>query len=267
MNVHSHFVYHAGRVKGNSPRGRRIPGSNMQFQRSAVTTAVGLAHPDSPVAWAPLAGVRASHSALPAVAWATDEARAEALWQSALVASTEHDAPRRAAQLLHRLVQQLPHSSRAPEASAHRAAILDRLGDPGAAAAWQEAAELAPDHPRAGRWWLTAADRYSERGMILTAVETYEEATRYPSEAAVAWVAIGRLTLAHDPGAAHAAFDRAAASAQRPSTLRLARLGRATALERLEGPEAALAEVDDTIAEEGSDPSLERRRDRLMNGG
>jgi len=43
MNVHSHFVYHAGRVKGNSPRGRRIPGSNMQFQRSAVTTAVGLA--------------------------------------------------------------------------------------------------------------------------------------------------------------------------------------------------------------------------------
>ena len=145
--------------------------------------------------------------------------------------------------------------------------LLDRQGDPAAAAAWQAAAEAAPEHPRAGRWWLAAADHYSARGQILTAQEAYEAATAYPSEAAVAWVAIGRLTLAHDPAAAYTAFSNAASAAQRPSTLRLARLGTATALERLEGPEAALAEVDEIIASEGTDPSLERRRDRLRNGG
>jgi membrane fusion protein (multidrug efflux system) len=39
MNVHSQIVHHAGHVKGNSPRGHRIPGSNMQFQRSANPSA------------------------------------------------------------------------------------------------------------------------------------------------------------------------------------------------------------------------------------
>jgi tetratricopeptide (TPR) repeat protein len=150
---------------------------------------------------------------------------------------------------------------------AQKAELLRQLGDSEAANTWRQAAEEAPDHPRAGEWWLAAADLYSAGGQTLAAHEAYEAATRFPEQAGVAWLALGRIQLAHDPGAAHTAFNHAAAAAEHPATLRLARLGAATALERLDGPEAALAEVDDTIAQEGSDPSLERRRDRLRGGG
>ena len=238
---------------------------------STVGLALALAHPSSPVSWSVLAGPTAAHT--PAVhaasidGWAAGKSQADALWRAALLATTDGTSSGRALKLLDQLLREHPSSPRAADARARRAMLLDRQGDPEAAAAWQAAAEAAPDHPRAGRWWLAAADHYSARGQILTAQEAYEAATAYPSEAAVAWVAIGRLTLAHDPAAAHTAFSNAASTAQRPSTLRLARLGTATALERLEGPEAALAEVDDIIASEGTDPSLERRRDRLRNGG
>jgi len=230
--------------------------------------ALALAHPSSPLAWSVLAGPTGpAASAVSTPGWDSADSQADALWRAALLATTNDQTTDRALTLLDRLVDQHPASPRAADALARRAMILDRRGDPTAAAAWQAAAEFAPDHPRAGRWWLAAADHYSSDGRILTAQEAYEAATAYPSEAAVAWVAIGRLTLAHDPAAAHTAFSSAASAAQRPSTLRLARLGTATALERLEGPEAALAEVDDIIASEGTDPSLERRRDRLRNGG
>jgi tetratricopeptide (TPR) repeat protein len=237
---------------------------------SAIGVALTLAHPSSPASWSVLAGPADQHTpaATPiSIEWGSTSPQADALWRAALLATTNGGSTKRALNLLDQLLREHPASPRAPDARARRAMLLDRQGSPDAAAAWQAAAEAAPEHPRAGRWWLAAADHYSASGRVLTAQEAYEAATAYPSEAAVAWVAIGRLTLAHDPAAAHAAFSSAASAAQRPSTLRLARLGTATALERLEGPEAALAEVDDIIASEGTDPSLERRRDRLRNGG
>lgn len=236
-----------------------------------VTAALALAHPSSPLSWSALAGVTGHRTHIAqsdvANAWASPEAQSDALWKAALNAVGQQQDPERALSLLDRLLRDHPAGPHVASARAQRAMILDRRDDSATAEAWQEAAESAPEHPRAGRWWLSAADRYSARGLTLTALEAYEAATAYPSEAALAWVAIGRLNLAHDASVAHSAFTKAAAAAQRPSTLRLARLGAATALERLEGPEAALAEVDEIIASEGSDPSLERRRDRLRNGG
>lgn len=236
-----------------------------------ATAAVTLAHPGSPLCWSALAGTNTvrSSSSVPHVAgrWASPEARADALWQAAVEATGQNHAPKHALALLDRLLREHPSSTHSTSARVQRAMLLERQDDPRAAEAWQAAAQHAPEHPRAGRWWLAAADLYSAGDLPLTALEAYEAATTYPSEAAMAWVAIGRLTLASDAAAAHVAFTQAAAAAQRPSTLRLARLGTATALERLEGPEAALADVDDVIASEGADPSLERRRDRLRNGG
>lgn len=236
-----------------------------------ATAAVTLVHPGSPLCWSALAGTDTprSESGLPRVAsrWASPEARADALWQAAVDATGQNHDPTHTLALLDRLLREHPSSTHSTSARVQRAMLLERQDDPRAAEAWQDAAQHAPEHPRAGRWWLAAADLYSAGDLPLTAIEAYEQAATYPSEAALAWVAIGRLTLSGDAAAAHVAFTKAAAAAQRPSTLRLARLGTATALERLEGPEAALADVDDVIASEGSDPSLERRRDRLRNGG
>jgi tetratricopeptide (TPR) repeat protein len=199
--------------------------------------------------------------------WTDASAAARALWEASLLAATDLGDPERAITLLDRLLKTHPASVHTTDALAWRATLLSKTGAAEAAFAYQTAAEHAPEHPEAGRWWLDAADHYIELGQTLPAVEAYEAATRHPPRAAVAWLALGRLRLAHDPAAAHAAFEAAGQAAQRPTTARLARLGAATALERLEGPEAALAEVDDAIAQEGSDPSLERRRDRLRNGG
>ncbi|HCH65393.1 MAG: hypothetical protein CL927_07755 [Deltaproteobacteria bacterium] len=236
-----------------------------------ATAALALAHPSSPLSWSVLAGVTSHRTQVElldvANAWTSPDTQADALWQAAVDATGQQNDSERALSLLGRLLRDHPTSVHTTSARAQRAMILDRRDNPASAEAWKRAAESAPEHPRAGRWWLAAADRYSARGLTLTALEAYQAATAYPSEAALAWIAIGRLNLAHDAAVAHRAFSAAATAAQRPSTLRIARLGVATALERLEGPEAALAEVDEVIASEGSDPSLERRRDRLRNGG
>lgn len=237
--------------------------------------AVAVGSPASPVSWSAVAAgpVGAPPAATfrdrlaAADGWGSEAEQAEALWQAALIAATDLDAPRQALALLERLRAEHPDSGPAAEALPQQAVLLEQLGSPMAGPTWRAAAQARPEHPHAGRWWLRAADAFVLEGSHVDAEAAYRTATGYPPQAAVAWLALGRLALESDPAAAHAAFTDALGAARRPATVRLARLGVATALERLEGPDAALAEVDDAIAAEGPDPSLERRRDRLRNGG
>ena len=199
--------------------------------------------------------------------WTSDEQAADALWEAALLSATDLHAPERSLVLIERLLRVHPRSTHTVDAMAWRATLLAQTHAPEAGSAYEAVARQAPDHADAGRWWLAAADHYAAHQQTLPAIAAYQTATAHPPQAARAWLALGRIQLDSDPAAAHAAFGEARSAARRHSTARLARLGAITALERLEGPDAALAEVDDAIASDGSDPSLERRRDRLLNGG
>jgi tetratricopeptide (TPR) repeat protein len=199
--------------------------------------------------------------------WASPASRARQLWHACLLAETTLGDNRRALACVDRILEEHPDSVHQYDALSLRARILERTLPSRAAEAWAAVADTAPAHPDAGRNWLRSADLRAQVGDQLGALSAYERAADHPPQAARAWLAIGRLTLANDPAEAHAAFDRALQAAQRPAMMRVARLGVATALERLEGREAALAEVDEAIAESGPDVALERRRERLRAGG
>lgn len=189
----------------------------------------------------------------------------DALWHDVLESAATEGQEARALALLdaHRAAH--PDSPHAAEALRLRAGLHTRLGQPArAAAAWEALATHAPDAAGAARLLLRAGDAWVVAGQRDAASHAYTAATTSPPTAATAWLGLGRLRLEEDPAAAHDAYQAALHSAQRPATARLARLGKATALERLEGWEAALAEVDEALAEGGADPALERRLRRLQ---
>ncbi len=199
--------------------------------------------------------------------WGSSEEREHALWLAILTDAAVANRPHHALLLAETFLERFPHSARMPAVLAQRAALLERVDAPDAAIAWQEAAMAANPNGEAGRYWLRAADRFVATGDGAAAEAAYRAATRSEAHAATAWMALGRLSLASDPAEAHTAYSEAVRTARRPETEKLARLGAATALERLEGREAALAEVDDALAEAGPDPALERRRQRLQGNG
>ncbi len=239
----------------------------------AVAAMTLLSSPRSPLAWSVLASPeQTAESALQlrldmADGWASDEVRAQALWQASLLAETKLQSPDRALGLIDRLVVEFPDSEHHHDALAQRARILERHFPERAAPAWAAVAAYKPGHSDAGGYWLRAGDLKAGVHDSAGAIIAYRAAAQYPPQAAHAWLAIGRLSLSKDPAKAHAAYDRALQAAERPAMVRMARLGVATALERLEGREAALAEVDEAIAEHGADRSLSRRWDRLHDGG
>ena len=241
---------------------------------AAAALGVGLlAAPHSPLACSAFAPLdRSAPDALAdrldaADGWASPASRAEQLWRACLLAETSLGDNPRALSCVDRLLQEHPDSVHQYDALSLRARILERTSPSRAAEAWAAVADLLPAHPDAGSHWLRAADLRAQAGDQQGALAAYKRAANHAPQAARAWLAIGRLSLSQDPAQAHAAFDRALHAAQRPAMVRVARLGVATALERLEGREAALAEVDEAIAESGPDVSLERRRDRLRAGG
>jgi len=255
------------------PDARPVAAAAVGLLAAAVLGVGLLTVPRSPVAWSALAPVdRTAEDMLAqhlhaAEGWGADATRADHLWQACLTAETTVDAPEQALALVERLLSEHPESRHHHDALALRARILERTLPSRAAEAWAAVASNDPAHPDAGVHWLRAGDLRAQAGDLTGATQAYESASASPPQAARAWLAIGRLTLSEDPAKAHAAYDRALQAAQRPAMVRVARLGVATALERLEGREAALAEVDEAIAETGADASLERRRDRLRGGG
>jgi len=191
----------------------------------------------------------------------TQDARGDALWRAARLARAENH-PRQALSLLQRFCAEHPDSPRVAEAHAARAELhRAELGETAAAArAWTQAARTTSDLAAAGGWWLRAGRTWVEAGEPARARRAFRAATGIAETRATAWMSLGNLDLADDPAAAYDAYDHALSEARGEGLVALARLGMATAMERLDGAEAALAEVSSQGEE---DSALERRRARL----
>ena len=115
---------------------------------------------------------------------------------------------------------------------------------------------------------LEAGKTYARQDAAADAHRALRVATEHRSVAGPAWLAIARMFLLDDPAAAYEAYSAAATVNPRDKpTVALAKLGMATALERLEGRDAALAQLDQALAQgDLLDRSLERRRQRLRGG-
>lgn len=198
--------------------------------------------------------------------------RAEARWRAAHLGAVH---PADSGTAIARLETLLAGS---PELSSHRRAEAHALvaglqhreqQQPDAAAQhWERAAAIAPGHADAGRWLLQAGEAFAAAGAVRSAERVLTAPQAQAHDPSGAWLALARLRLTEDPAAAYDAYDRALrASGTGSAQQALARLGLATALERLEGREAALAELDEAWAEgEVVDRSLIRRRQRLQAG-
>ncbi len=192
--------------------------------------------------------------------------REDAAWRAARLAAVAPGARDDAELLLFRFLEAWPDSVHAPAAHVQLATLAQAQADrtPEAVAHLGQALAAAPDHPDAGRWRLQAARLRLDLADRDGALAELHAATAHAPQAARAWLGIGRLRIRDDAAAAYDAYQHALDAAVSPPEARLARLGMATALEQLEGREAALAEVDEALATEGADPGLTRRRERLQ---
>ncbi len=225
---------------------------------------VALDRPAARVAQGDVPGAIDAYRAL-ATGWGPAPVREEAAWRAAqLHAGTGEDAAGSADDLRAFLVA-WPESEHVAAASARLAGLyavsLDRPLD--AAEAWERAAWAAPEHEEAGRWLLEAGRAYVLAGQSERAERALSLATEHDERAPAAWLALARLRLPTDPSAAYDAYDMALRAAEHGPAANLARLGRATALERLEGGEAALAQLDEELTAAEADMALVRRQRRL----
>lgn len=197
--------------------------------------------------------------------WGPEDARAEALWRGASLAALDLGDPQRAMSMLRELVNRHPAHPRAPEAYARLATLYDlELRDPlRAAEQWSEAAKAAPEDARAGRWWLEAGLAFDRAALPDRAELALRTAAVYPDQAVRAWLALGRMKLVVAPAMAYACYDTALRDGATGEDARLARLGMATALERLDQRDVALAELDSAADAGVDDASLRLRRQRL----
>lgn len=197
--------------------------------------------------------------------WGPAPVREEAAWRAAQLSAATGDDPAASAQELRLFLRSWPESEHIAAASARLAGLyavsLDRPLE--AAEAWESAAWAAPEHAEAGRWLLEAGRAYVLSGQNERAERALGLATRHDDRAPAAWLALARLRLSTDPSAAYDAYDMALRTAGGGPAANLARLGRATALERLEGGEAALAQLDEELTAAEADIALVRRQRRL----
>lgn len=194
--------------------------------------------------------------------------RAAALWRAAQVTAIELDDPAAADALAVRLIAEHPESPDRGEALALRGLLAQRLGQTAEAAAHLTAAAdaLGPG-PRAGALLLSAAQLDpAQSGLSAADREALlRRAAAEPSTAARAYLELGNIALEAAPAASYEAYAGAlkAAGSADAEAARTARLGMATALERLEGREAALAAVDEGLSEDAEDAAMKRRKKRL----
>lgn len=231
------------------------PWSPIALDRPAAQVALG--HHDAALA---------DYEAL-AQGWGPTPVLEEAAWRAAQLRAVDPAAPDAAATALLRFIETWPESAHLPDAWARLAAVYGvGLGEPlRAAEAYEYAAWAAPDHDEAGRWLLEAGRGFATAGHTESAERALGLATQHEPRAASAWLALARVRLATDPNAAYEAYDMALRAAGDGPAANLARLGRATALERLEGGDAALAQLDGELAETGGDAALVRRAERLRH--
>ena len=199
--------------------------------------------------------------------WGPASVREEAAWRAAQLRAMDDQDPARAATVLLRFIEAWPESAYVAPAWARLAGVYAvGLDQPlRAAEAYEYAAWADPSHEEAGRWLLEAGRGFAAAGRGESAERALGLATQHPERAPSAWLALARLRLATDANAAYEAYDMALRTAGSGPAANLARLGRATALERLEGGDAALAQLDGVLAETAGDAALVRRAERLRH--
>ena len=193
--------------------------------------------------------------------------RAEALWRGGNLAATDLDAPQRAVDLLRELTESYPSSPRVPDAWERLAAIYARsLQDPvRASEAWLAGAAAAPADPRVGDWQLEAGLALQRADQPARAAEALRAATAHPEVAVQAWLALGDVLLTDQASDARIAYQAALTAGAKGSDATLARLGMATALERLDRRDEALDELETAQAVGDGDDAI-RLRIKLLSG-
>lgn len=193
--------------------------------------------------------------------YASPDTRAEALWRAANLAAIDLEQPQRAVELLRELIRTYPEHTRALEAQERLAALYaGALRDPERAAeTWQQAAERYPDSPAAGQWWFEAGISYARAQNDERSAEALRQATRHPEVAVDAWLALGSALLAEEPSEAVEAFEHALGAGASGGEASLAHLGAATALERQDRLEDALAELERARRDGDADDAIEQR--------
>ena len=242
-----------------------VAGVGIGFWQSAWSP-VALDRPAAQVASGQNAAALAQYESL-AQGWGPTPVREEAAWRAAQLRAVAPGAPTAAANGLLRFIEAWPDSEHLPDAWARLAGVYAAgLSEPiRAAEAYEYAAWASPEHAEAGRWLLEAGRGFAAAGRTESAERALTLATQHEPRAASAWLALARMHLVADPNAAYEAYDMALRAAGTGPAANLARLGRATALERLEGGDAALAQLDTELAETGGDAALVRRAQRLRH--
>ena len=261
----------------------RLPVSETRFLSRGLLVVMGVAIAGVSLWWSPWSPAAVERPAMLATAgfpnlaldayvdlahgWATEDTRAEALWRAGNLAAVDLRDPQRAVELFRELASDYPANAHTADARARLATLYAlHLHDPlRAAESWEAAAAAGPDGPEAGERLLNAGLAFAEVGLTDRAELCLRGAAERPSLAVDAWLALGRVRLKERPAEAYAAYDAALRAGASGDDASLARLGLATALERMDRLDAALAELDEAAREGDDDDVLRRRRNRLRS--
>jgi tetratricopeptide (TPR) repeat protein len=209
------------------------------------------------------------------IGWGPDVEREEALWRAAQLEAIELNSRKSAIELLKAFQKSWPESEHRADAFALLAELYEpdrsaRMKEKNlrkalrkAAQTWELAAETDSDHERAGNWLVRAAGIWQELDRPARADSTWRKASAYPEHRLAALMAIANSQLAESPELAYDAFRRALKQNPDLADASLARLGMATALERMERYMDAEETIDLALSEDLGDPALTQRKRRL----
>ena len=210
--------------------------------------------------------------------WGSDAEREESLWRAAQIEAVELHNRKRAIQILEDFQEAWPDSDHRADAYALLAelyeprqqddlskekpdAIENRMRR--AARTWKRAVAADPDHPHAGDWLVRSAVLWTQLEQHDRADATWRVASGYEDRRVEALMAIAGTQLAEAPERAYRGFRLVLSESPKPGDATLARLGMATALERMERYMDAEEAVDLALSEDLDDPALVQRKRRL----
>jgi len=210
--------------------------------------------------------------------WGSDSEREEALWRAARIEAVELRSRKRAIEILEDFQDAWPDSEHRADAFA----LLAELYEPAqqirsesesqaahdarvrrAARTWKRAVAADPEHAQAGDWLVRSAVLWTEVGQLQRADATWRMASAYDDRRIEALMAIAGTQLADAPARAYRGFSHVLSEASSQGDATLARLGMATALERMERYMDAEEAIDLALSEDLDDPALAQRKRRL----
>lgn len=210
------------------------------------------------------------------VGWGSDSEREEAMWRAAMLEAVELNHRRKAIRLLTEFQESWPESVHQIEAYL----LLAKLYEPGPEENLSRAdrrerlrktaqsLELAllndAENQQAGEWLVRIAGIWTELGDSTRVDATWRRVMAYESHRVEAMLVLANGLLPHSPEKAYRAFrDVLQVNGVEGSDGTLARLGMATALERMEEYDAAEQNVNLALSENNDDQALQQRKRRL----